>query len=67
MYHASLFVQVLQSLGDLDNDVSREILAEVGQPDDLVEELAARAQLENDIVVLSRFCEVDELNDIRVI
>jgi hypothetical protein len=51
----------------LDNDVSREILAEVGQPDDLVEELAARAQLENDIVVLSRFCEVDELNDIRVI
>jgi hypothetical protein len=32
-----------------------------------VEKLSARAEFENDEIVLSRFVEVDELDDIRVI
>lgn len=44
-----------------------ELLAEVREADDLVEQLAARRQLEDDVVVLPRLREVDELDDVRVI
>jgi hypothetical protein len=67
MDHASLFVEVLQGLRNLHNDVPREILAEVGQSDDLVEQLAAGRQLEDDVVVLPRLGKVDELDDVGVV
>ncbi len=41
------------------DDVSREILAEVGQTHNLVKELASRAKFEDNVVILSRFGEVD--------
>ena len=41
MHHASDLVQVLQGPGNLDDDVPRKVLAEVREPDDLVEQLAA--------------------------
>lgn len=47
--------------------MSTEIFTEVCQPNNLVEELATRAELENDVVVLGRLGEVDQLDDIGVI
>jgi hypothetical protein len=47
--------------------VPRKILGEVGQADDLVEQLATRTQLENDVVVLLGFGEVDEFDNVGVI
>ena len=67
MHHAFLFVQVFERLGDLNDDVSTEILAEIGQADDLVEEFAARTQLEHDEVVLTRFGERNQLDDVGMI
>ena len=67
MHHAFVLVQVFQSFRHLRDDVSTEILAEVGQADDLMEELAARAELQDNVVVLSGFGEVDKFDDIRVV
>ncbi len=67
MHHAFVLVQVFHSIRDLRNDMSTEILAEVGQPDDLMEELAARAELQDNVVVLTRFGEVDEFDDIGMV
>ena len=47
--------------------MSTEVFAEVGQPNNLVEELAARAEFQNNIVVLARLGKVDQLDDVRVI
>jgi hypothetical protein len=60
-------VQVQQGVSDLLDDMSRQILAEVGESDDLMEELSAGGQLQNDVVVLLGFGKVDELNDVWVI
>ncbi len=67
MHHAGGLVQEFERLCDLGDDVPRQVLAEVGEAHDLVEELAARAQLQNDKVVLPRLVEVDELYDVTVI
>lgn len=67
MHHPSIFMQILQGLGNLDYDMATQVFAEVCQSDDLVEELASRAKLKNDIVVLSGFGEVDEFDDVGVI
>ena len=67
MDYALLLVQVEQRVGDLSYDVARELLAEVGEAHDLVEELAAGRQLEDDVVVLARLGELDELDDVRVV
>lgn len=67
MHDTCLLVQILQRLGDLDNDVSREVLAEVGQANDLVEELATRTKFEDQVVVLPRFGEVDQFDDVGVV
>lgn len=67
MHHASDLVQVLQSPGNLDDDVPRKVLAEVREPDDLVEQLAAGCQLKDDVVVLFRFGKVDEVDDVGVL
>jgi hypothetical protein len=47
--------------------MSAEIFAEVGESDDLMEELAARTQLQDDVVVLLGFGEVDQSDDIGMI
>lgn len=51
----------------MDNDVSAEIFAKVGQSDYLVEQLTARAQLEDDEVILAGLRKGDELDNVRVI
>jgi hypothetical protein len=65
--YTCFFVQVLQCLGDLDDGVSRKILGKVGQADDLVEQLATGTQLEDDVVVLLGFGEVDEFDNVGVV
>jgi hypothetical protein len=60
-------MQVFNGFGYLLNDVSAQILAEVGQSHDLVEELASGAELQNDVVVLSGFREIDQLDNIGVV
>lgn len=40
MHDALFLVEIFECLRDLDNDVSREIFAEVGEADNLVEELS---------------------------
>lgn len=44
-----------------------EIFTEIGQADDLVEQLATRTQLEDDEVMLAGFGKVDEANDIGMV
>jgi hypothetical protein len=45
-------MQILDCLRDLSNDMSTEILAEVGQSHNLMEKLAAWAKLKDDVVIL---------------
>lgn len=52
MDHPSNLVEILERLCDLDDDMAGEVFAEVREPDDLVEELAAGAELEDEEVVL---------------
>ena len=44
-----------------------EIFAEVSKTHNLVEKLAARAKLKNDVIVLFCFGEIDELDDIWMV
>ena len=67
MYNSSLLVQIIKCLCHLHDDVPREIFAKVSQTDDLVEEFAARTQLQDDEVVLPAFREVDEADDVGVL
>lgn len=60
-------VEIFNRIGDLANDVSAEILAKVCQSNDLMEKLASGAELENNVVVLSRLGEVDQFGDVGVI
>jgi hypothetical protein len=67
MHDTSILVQVFQRLGDLHDDMSRQVLAKVGQANDLVKQFATGTELQDDVVVLAGFGEVDELDDIGVI
>lgn len=67
MHHSFVLVQIFHSFRNLGNDVATEILAEVGQPDDLMEELAARAELQDNVVVLTGFGEVDEFDNVGMV
>ena len=60
-------MKVFNGVGDLSNDVTAQIFAEIGQSHDLMEKLAPRAEFQNDVVVLARFGEIDQLDDIGVI
>jgi hypothetical protein len=48
-----LFMQILERLGDLGDDMPGQIFAKIRQTNNLVKQLAARRKLENDVVVLS--------------
>ena len=65
--HARCFMQVFDGMGDLRDDMSTEILAEVCQSHDLVEELSTGAELQNNVIVLAGFGKVDQLDDVGVI
>jgi hypothetical protein len=67
MNNTCFFVQILECLGDLNNDVSGEVLAKVCQTHDLMKQFAARAQFKDDEVVLPRFMEVDELDNVWMV
>ena len=47
--------------------MTTEFLAEIGQAYDLMEELAARAELQDDVVILTTFGEIKKLDDIWVV
>ena len=47
--------------------MTTEVLAKVCQPNNLVEKLASRTELEYDVIVLPRFRKVDELDNIGVV
>lgn len=67
MNNPGCLMKVFNGFGDLFNDVSAEVLTEIGQSHDLVEELASGAKLQDDVVILSGFGEVDQLDDIGVV
>ena len=67
MHDTSFFVEILQSLGNLRNDMSRKILAEVGQTDNLMKQLATWAEFKHDVVVLPRFLKFDKLDNVGVV
>ena len=60
-------MEVLDGLGDLGDDMATEILGEVGQADDLMEQLATGAQFEDDVVSLTRFGKMDEFDDVGMV
>lgn len=67
MNNALVFVQILERLGNLDNDVSRQLFAKVGEANNLVEQLATRSKLENNVVVRFRLGKVNQLDDVGVV
>lgn len=67
MDNALLLVQVLQRPGHSDDDMARQLLAEVGQSYDLVEQLATGGQLQHNVVVLLGFGKFNELDDVGVV
>ena len=67
MHNTRGLVKVLDGLGDLEDNMSTQILAEVGQAHDLVKEFAARAEFEDDVIVLRGLGEADQPDDIRMI
>lgn len=67
MHNTSFLMQVFQRLRHLHNHMSTQVLAKVRKTDNLMEELAAWAELQNDVVILSGFGEVDEADDVGVV
>lgn len=67
MHNAGCLMQIFNRFGNLKNDMPTEIFAKVGQSHDLVEELAAGAELEDDVVILPGFGKVDQFGDIGVV
>lgn len=67
MDNALLLVQVLQRPSHSDDDMARQLLAEVGQSYDLVEQLATGGQLQHNVVVLLGFGKFNELDDVGVV
>lgn len=47
--------------------MTTQILAKIGQAHDLVEQFTSRAQLEDNIVVLTRFSEINQLDDVGML
>ena len=67
MDNTLLLVQVLQRLGYLCDDMPGQVLAEVGQADDLMEQFSSGCELQDDIIVLLRLGEVNEFHDAGVV
>jgi hypothetical protein len=67
MNNAGYLMQIFNGLCNLNNHVSAQIFAKVCQSHDLVEQLSTGAELENNVVVLSRFGKVHQLDDVGVV
>lgn len=67
MDDAALLVKIFKRLGNLDDDVSREVFAKVGKADDLVEEFTTGGELEDNVVVGLGLGKIDELDDVGMI
>lgn len=62
-----LFVEIMNGISDLNNNMATEVLAKVSQLDYLVEQFAARAELQNNVVKLGGFREVDQTGNVGVV
>jgi hypothetical protein len=62
-----LLVEIFKSLGHLNNDVSGKLLAKICQADNLVKKFTTWGKFQNDVIILPRFGEFDELNNIGVV
>ena len=67
MYHAFLFMEIEQSLGNLHYDVSAQVLAEIRQPYYLMEQLATGAKFQYDEIVLAGFGKGHQLDDVGMV
>ena len=67
MDNTSLFMQISQCFCNLNDHMPTEVFGKVCQTHNLVEQLASRGKLKNDVVVLSRFGKVDQLDNVGVI
>lgn len=67
MNDSLFFVEVLKCLGHLDDNMTGELLAEVGQANDLMEQLATWSQLQNNKVIVLGLGKVDQLDNIGVV
>ena len=62
-----LVVQMLESPGNLGDDVAAKILGKVRQSHDLMEQFAAGAQFQDKVVISLLLLEIDELDNIGMI
>jgi hypothetical protein len=60
-------MEILDGFCDLDDDVTAEVFTEIGQAHNLMEQLAPWTQFQYDIIVLARFGEFDQFDNIGVI
>lgn len=67
MYHALFFVEISERLGNLHDDMPAQILREVRQPHNLVKQLSALEQLQDDVIVALAFHEGNQLDDVGVV
>jgi hypothetical protein len=67
MHNASFLMQIFQCLSNLNDNMPGQILTKVCESHDLMKELPARTELENDVVILSRLGKVNELDNIGMI
>ena len=67
MHNTSFFMQISQGFCNLDDYMSTKVFGEICQTHNLMEKLATRGKLEDDVVVLSRFGKVDKLDDVGMV
>ncbi len=59
MYNTAFFMQISQCFCNLNDHVPTEVFGEICQTHDLMEQLAPRGKLEDNVIVLPRFGKVD--------
>ena len=67
MDNTANFMKILQRFGNLNDDVPTQLLTEIRQSYYLMKQLASRAELQDNVVILAGFREVDQLHDIGVV
>lgn len=67
MDDTTFFMQIQEGFCDLSNDMTTQVFAEIGQTNDLMEQFASRAKLQDNIVVLPRFGKVDKSDNVGMI
>lgn len=67
MNDSGFFVEILNRVRDLADDMSAEIFAKVGQSHDLMKQFTPGAKFKDYVIVLGRLREVDQFDDIGVV